>query len=127
MELTLGGNKYQLEFGLEFIATLDKMYVQKSDGMEFGLGVESVIPYIKMENPVVLINIIKAGTAHLKSFPTNQDIKEFLTEKAENDKLSEFFAEVEDAMRVAPFLKGKLKKVEDEVIRQENLRLVDNQ
>lgn len=119
MELTLGGNKYQLEFGLEFIASLDKMYTQKSEGMEFGLGIESVIPYIKMQNPTVLVNIIKAGTAHLKSYPSNLDIKEFLTKLANDEKLEEFFEQVEDEMRVAPFLKGKMKMVDKNIKEQQ--------
>ncbi|MBO1002672.1 tail assembly chaperone [Pseudogracilibacillus auburnensis] len=113
MKLTIGGNEYELDFGLDFIATLDEIYTAKADGMEFGLGVEHSISYIKMKNPTVLVRLIKAGTSHFKSKPSNDDIKAFLTEKAENDELDDLFDEFEENMRIAPFLKGKLKGIVD--------------
>lgn len=115
MEITIGKKEYELVFGLDFIASLDKSYTQNADGMEFGLGVESAIPYLKMQNPTVLINIIKAGTSHLNTKPSNKGINDFLTGLAEDDKLDDFFVEVEDNMRVAPFLKSKMKTVDSNV------------
>lgn len=119
MNLTIGDKEYELDFGLDFIATLDKLYTQKADGMEFGLGVESSIPYLKMKNPTVLVNLIKAGTSHLKSKPSNKDINAFLLDKATNEKLDDLYKEFEESMAVAPFLKGKLKDlnkaIEEEV------------
>lgn len=119
MELSIGGKNFTLEFGLEFIATLDTMYTQKAEGMEFGLGVESAIPYLKMKNPTVLVNLIKAGTSHLNTSPSNKGINEFLTEKANNDTLDKFFGEIEEGMRVAPFLKGKMADIDKNVAAQE--------
>lgn len=114
MELNIGNKDYTLEFGLEFIATLDQVYKQKSEGMEFGLGIETAVPYIKMENPTVLVSLIKAGTAHLTSKPSNTAIKEFLVDLAtdsDESALENLFTEFEEHMKVAPFLKVKLGKM----------------
>jgi|SRR5690625_3302404 len=119
MILTIGDREYELDFGLDFIATLDKFYTAKEGGLEFGVGVDMAISYMKMENPTVLVSLIKAGTSHLKSKPSNEDINEFLTELAKSDKLSDLYKEFEESMEVAPFLKGKLKQVSQAIEKQQ--------
>lgn len=114
MKITINGTEYQLEFGLKFIRKLDEAYTQSLDGMAFGLGIESAIPYLNMENPTVLYEIIKAGTAHLKSKPSNDDIENELLRFAEEDKLVKLFKDVQEAMETAPFLKGKIQKFKKE-------------
>lgn len=110
MDLTINGKEYHLQFGLKFIRELDKTYTQKADGMEFGLGIETAIPYLKMENPVVLYELIKAGTSHLKSKPSNDDIENELLKFAEEGKLEKLFKDIEKAMEDSAFLKQKMKK-----------------
>lgn len=114
MNLTIEGKEYQLEFGLGFIRELDKSYTIKADGMEFGMGVESAVSYLAMENPTVLFEIIKAGTNHLKSKPSNADIELFLVEHAEKGTLEKLFKDVQEAMAEAPFLKLKIKRFKEE-------------
>lgn len=110
MDLTINGKDYQLQFGLKFIRTLDQTYTQKADGMEFGLGIETAIPYLKMQNPTVLYELIKAGTSHLKSKPSNDDIENELEKFAEEGKLDKLFKDIEKAMEESAFLKSKMKK-----------------
>lgn len=109
MDITINGKEYELVFGLKFIRELDKTYTQKIDGMEFGVGIETAIPYLKMKNPVVLYEIIKAATSHLKSKPSNADIEKELEELAEEDKLEQLFEDIETAMGESAFLKPKMK------------------
>lgn len=113
MNLVIGGKEYQLEFGLRFIRELDIAYTQKSNGVEFGFGVESAVTYLAMENPTVIYEIIKAGTAHLKSKPSNDDIEAFLVEHAENDTLEKLFEDVMEALEKSPFLKRKIKDIKE--------------
>lgn len=119
MEINLGGKDYELAFGLDFIASLDKTYEQEMGGMKFGLGVETAIPLIKMQNPTVLVSIIKAGTSHMNTKPSNKGVNDFLTDLAVEDKLDAFFNDIESEMSVAPFLKGKMKSVETNVKQME--------
>lgn len=111
MILKIKGKEYELQFGLKFIRELDKAYTHKVDGMEFGLGVESAIPYLKMQNPTVLFELIKAATSHLKSKPSNNDIEDELLKRAEEGKLEELYDEFLKAMEESAFLKPKLKQI----------------
>lgn len=115
MDFTINGKEYQLQFGLKFIRTLDQAYTQKADGMEFGLGVETAIPYLKMENPTVLYELIKAATSHLKSKPSNDDIENELEKRAMEGKLDKLYPEFEKAMEESAFLKSKMKKFKQAV------------
>lgn len=114
MNLVIGGKEYQLEFGLRFIRELDIVYPQTMNGVTFGLGVDSVISYLNMENPVAIYEVIKAGTAHLKSKPSNDDIEKFIVDYAEKGNLDKLFKDVMGALENSPFLKQKIKKVKEE-------------
>lgn len=111
MILNIGNKEYELRFGIKFIETIDKLYTQERDGIELGLGVELVTVYLNAGRPTALINIIKAGTAHLNSKPSNKAIEEYLEELAKKDDNSyeELFEEVLEAMEQAPFLKRQMK------------------
>src|SRR5690625_5570455 len=82
MDLKINGKDYQLQFGLKFINQLDNIYTQEVDKVKFGMGVEMMTSYLAMRNPLVLLNIIKAGTSHLNSKPSNNDIENLLEEHA---------------------------------------------
>lgn len=109
MNITINGKEYELEFGLKFIYEMDKAYTIKQGGAEFGMGIESAITYLAMRNPTVLQQIIKAGTSHLKSKPSDQDIENELLKIAEKGSLDKLFKDVMKAMESAPFLKQKIK------------------
>lgn len=117
MKLLIGGKEYELEFGLDFIAELDKRYTAKQEGLEFGVGVEMATSYLRMKNPTVLEILIKAATSTEKSKPASKDIKAYLEEQAANDKLEDLFNQFEDEMTTAPFLKGKLQQFNKELKR----------
>jgi|SRR5690625_3594527 len=111
MKLEINGKEYELEFGLKFIHEMDNIYTQRLNGVEFGMGLEMMGSYLNMRNPLVLLSVIKAGTAHLKSKPKQNDIEKFLEEKAEKNEFGRFFDEVEEVLVSAPFLKDKLKRM----------------
>lgn len=110
MNLTIGGKEYELRFGMDFINTLDNIYTQEIEGMQFGMGVESLVMYLSMKNPRALYNAIKAGTSYLNSKPSNQEIEMFVTEKATKDELEQLFEAFQKALEEAPLLKPKMKQ-----------------
>lgn len=110
MNITINGKEYTLEFGLKFIREMDKAYTIETKGMTFAMGIESAMSYLSMKNPIVLYEIIKAGTSHLKSKPSSDEIEDALTKIAEEDKLDKFYKDVQKAMEEAPFLKSKIKE-----------------
>jgi len=114
MDLKINGKDYQLQFGLKFINQLDNIYTQEVDKVKFGMGVEMMTSYLAMRNPLVLLNIIKAGTSHLNSKPSNNDIENLLEEHANGGTLEKLFKDVTEAMENAPFLKNKMKRAKQE-------------
>lgn len=119
MNLLISGKEYTLNFGLRFIKEMDETYKVDANGMAFGMGIESTVSYMAMENPTVLYEIIKAGTAHLKSKPSNDDIESFLMEHAEKDTLEKLFKDIQEAMESAPFLKHKIKRFKEQATVEE--------
>lgn len=115
MNLNIGGKDYTLEFGLGFIAEIDKTYTQEMNGIEFGLGIEMVNMYLSNENPLAVFNVIKCATSHLKQKPSNADIEAFLSEQGQSGKLSKFTEDLIKHMRDEPFLKAKFKKMDKDM------------
>lgn len=119
MKININDKEYQLEFGLKFIRQMDEAYKVEMNGIEFGMGIESAVSYLAMENPTVLYEIIKAGTSHLKSKPSSSDIETFLVEHAEKGTLEKLFKDVREAMENAPFLRAKIKSFKEEATVEE--------
>lgn len=115
MELTINDKNYELKFGLSFINTIDNIYTQKMNGVEFGMGLEMLNTYLGLGRPTALFNLIKAGTSHLDSKPSNADIESYLEDLAEKDgeKYEKMFDEVNEAMKQAPFLRLTMKNLEN--------------
>ncbi len=116
MELEIGGKKYELRFGLSFINTLDKLYVQEVRGLGLGMGIEMINTYMELGRPTAVQNAIQAGTSHLKSRPSNEDIESYLEDLAmqENDDYEKLFDELKEAMDQSPFLKRAMKNLQEQ-------------
>jgi|SRR5699024_7816638 len=112
MELKINGKDYKLKFGLKFINLLDNLYSQEISSLKFGMGVEMMNVYLNMKHPQVLVNIIKAGTSHLGSKPSENEIEGYLEELAIEGKLNDLFESVQKEVKQAPFLKHKIEQIE---------------
>lgn len=110
MELTINGKEYELNFGLGFIREMDKLHEQQMQGISFGIGLEMMTAQLEMGRPTILLDIIKAGTAHLKRKPTAKEVEQYLEEKALDGELENLFKELKEATAQAPFLKQALKQ-----------------
>ncbi|WP_339163716.1 tail assembly chaperone [Siminovitchia sp. FSL W7-1587] len=112
MKLMISGKEYELKFGIGFIKKMDQVYTANMNGVEFGMGIEQSLFYFKTKNPTVLFNVIKAGTDHLQSKPSNNDIEAELEKIAFDGKLNELFETLENGMRESVFLKQKIEDFE---------------
>ena len=114
MELEIGAKQYELRFGLSFINEIDTIYTQDIDGFQFGTGLEMMQTYLGLRRPTVLYNIIKAGTSHLNSKPSNNEIEKFLEDIFISGEQEGFFERVEEAAKQAPFLSQAMKRMQAE-------------
>lgn len=114
MELEIGKKTYELRYGLSFIEAIDKLYTQEMSGVQFGMGLEMVSTYMGLRRPTALQNVIKAGTSHLNSKPSNDDIESYLESVFIAEKQEDVFKQVEVEMERAPFLKQTMKGLKQE-------------
>src|SRR5699024_12344226 len=100
MKLTINDKEYELKFGLSFINAIDNIYTQKMNGVEFGMGLEMLNTYMSLGRPTALFNVIKAGTSHLDSKPSNNDIESYLEDYPYStvDEYASMFDELRQAM-----------------------------
>ncbi|MEF3330558.1 tail assembly chaperone [Oceanobacillus oncorhynchi] len=110
MEIQIGEKKYELAFGLGFIRKMDEFHTVKAQGIPLGVGVETAITHLGTRNPVILVDIIKAATDHLKSKPSNSGIDEYIEGQAAEGKLEELFKIITEAMEESVFLKPKMQE-----------------
>lgn len=118
MELEIGKKTYELRYGLSFIEAIDKLYTQSMSGVQFGMGLEMVSTYMGLRRPTALQNVIKAGTSHLNSRPSNDDIEAYLESVFIAEKQEDLFKQVEVEIEQAPFLKQTMKGLKQEENKQ---------
>lgn len=99
MILTINNRNYELVFGLGFLDQANKLYSIEYQGYSTGYGgMGKLVTGIKMGDPLVLNDLIKAGTAQSPQKPSNADIEKFIENSiinGEYDKLlTDFLNEI---------------------------------
>lgn len=62
MELTINGKKYQLNFGVGFVRTLDEKYgMSNQAGFSLGMALTKALPALKSYDPAVLAEVIQCA------------------------------------------------------------------
>ena len=94
MTITINKKDYELHFGLDFIAYLDKKYHINQEGFQLGQGMTYAVAQIEMGNPLILLDLIAAATI-TGTKPKADEIKKFIEKEADiealmNDFLSNF-------------------------------------
>ncbi|MED4083869.1 tail assembly chaperone [Halalkalibacterium halodurans] len=116
MEFKIGNKNYQLQFGVKFLREMDKAYQSNTEGIRFGLGMEQALIMLATENPLVIVDIIKAATAHEKSKPSTSEIEQAVEEYAvEHDGLNDLFEKIRDELGNSPWTKAKVAKMKKEM------------
>ena len=90
MLLTINGKDYQLYFGLDFISYLDKKYHVAQNGFQLGQGLAYVSAQMELGNPLILVDLITAGTISGEK-PKLEDIRKFIETEADIEVLMNDF------------------------------------
>lgn len=78
MNLTINGNDYELNFGLKFCREISKDKKESSHGIDLRLGIENAVTNLYTGDVLILPELVKAATSHLKKKPSEKEIEEFL-------------------------------------------------
>jgi len=107
MLLTINGKDYQLYFGLDFISYLDKKYHVAQNGFQLGQGLAYVSAQMELGNPLILVDLITAGTISGEK-PKLEDIRKFIETEADIEVLMNDFL---STLETAPLTKFTMKKL----------------
>lgn len=113
MNLKINGIGYELHFGLDFISYLDKKYYVSQGSFKLGQGMTMAISYIEMGNPVILLDLIAAGTITGKAKPAPADIIKYIEEEANIEVLMEDFLSAFEKAPTTHFMMKKLGKLSE--------------
>ena len=107
MTLTINKKEYELYFGLDFIAYLDKKYHIVENGFQLGQGLTYVVAQIELGNPLILVDLILAGT-QTSTKPKEVDVKKYIETEADIEVLmNDFLAKLSSS----PATKFTMKKL----------------
>ena len=116
--LEIAGKNVDLKFGLGFIRIFDNKYQVTQNGLKFGQGVDMVASLLLSGDPLILIDIIKAGTEFSCNKPTVKEIEEYIESQEDLEWLFDGFLEKLSTNALTKTkvkkVKERLKKVEEE-------------
>lgn len=78
MQLTINDIDYELNFGLRFCREISKDKKQSSHGIDLRIGIENAVTNLYVGDVLILPDLVKAATSHLKKKPSDKDIEDFL-------------------------------------------------
>lgn len=78
MQLTINGTDYELNFGLRFCREISKDKQQSKYGVDLRIGIENAVTNLYTGDVLILPDLVKAATSHLKKKPSDKDIEDFL-------------------------------------------------
>lgn len=107
MTITINKKNYDLHFGLDFIAYLDKKYHINEGGFQLGQGLTYTVAQIELGNPVILLDLIAAATA-TGTKPKPEDIKTFVETNEDIEGLMNGFL---SQLEKSPTTKFTMKKL----------------
>ena len=107
MTITIKEKSYDLHFGLDFIAYLDKKYHIVENGYQLGNGLPHVITQIQIGNPLILLDLIAAATI-TGTKPAPEEVKNYIETEADIEVLTDDFL---SAFEKAPTTRFTLKKL----------------
>lgn len=117
MNLKINDKDYELHFGLDFIAHLNKKHTSYENGYELGRGIYNAVIQIQNADPTILVDLIEAATITEPQKPTREQIKQFIESIEDAEVLMDDFLSVfEKAPMTRPTMK-KIQEMEKEVER----------
>lgn len=111
MNLNINGKDYELHFGLDFIAQLNKKHVAIENGYELGRGLYNAVVQIENSDPTILVDLIQAATITESAPPTIEDIKKYLETEVEDVEvlMDDFLSQ----LATAPMTRVTMKRIKE--------------
>lgn len=110
MQLTINNKNYQLHFGLGFLSEMNKRKSATFEGMATGYGALALLNIGSLvQDPLAIVDVIKAATAQALQKPSNEDLEIFLNEKAEAGELDKLIFDLFEEIKKSPLLRYAMK------------------
>lgn len=116
MTLTINGKEYKIHAGLDFIAALDRKHSISQSGVTFGIGVTTVAAQLEAGNPLILLDVIQAGTITEKNPPVLQEIKDYIENDVEDVEV--LMKDFLSLLETAPMTRGVMKRLREQMAPQ---------
>ena len=101
--LQINGQSYLLTFGLKFLELLNSKYTLEIDGLAVGAGLVTVWTELKMQNPVMIRDMILFATATNVNRPSEDEVEAYIFEQLEDEeKAVALFSQFGDFLTLAP-------------------------
>lgn len=101
--LQINGQSYLLTFGLKFLELLNSKYTLAIDGLAVGAGLVTVWTELKMQNPVMIRDMILFATATNVNRPSEDEVEAYIFEQLEDEeKAVALFSQFGDFLTLAP-------------------------
>ncbi|WP_342610258.1 tail assembly chaperone [Staphylococcus hsinchuensis] len=115
MEIKFKGRTYKLSFGFRFINEIDRTngtnIEHDGQSINFGNGLEMIVPMLQNASIAHIGRVILAATSHYKQqAPTIDDLDEILNDIAENQGLQAFADEVIEELGKQPMTQNLVKQ-----------------
>ncbi|MDW3933086.1 tail assembly chaperone [Staphylococcus saprophyticus] len=116
MEIKINGKKLKLSFGFRFINEIDKTNGTSIDvegqKINFGNGLEFLIPMLQNGSIAHIGRAVLAATSHYKQdAPKEDDLDEILNDIAENKGLQTFADEIVEELGKQPMTQNLINKI----------------
>lgn len=110
MIFEIDGKEQELKFGLGFVRKLDKAHTVVQDGVEFGMGLQTVYPQLTLRNPVTLAEVITLAAKGATQKKVDEAIEAYAEETGDLEPL---FQEVEEKLEESAFTKATVKQMKE--------------
>jgi hypothetical protein len=112
--LQINGQSYLLTFGLKFLELLNSKYTLAIDGLAVGAGLVTVWTELKMQNPVMIRDMILFATATNVNRPSEDEVETYIFEQLEDEeKAVALFSQFGDFLTLAPGARRFIKAAEE--------------
>lgn len=106
MILKIGNRDYTLNFGLAFLREMNKQHSVAIEGMATGYGAMTMFNAGQaLNDPLALVDVIKASTITEPQKPSNKEIEEYLNDLVVKGKYTEVASEIVNEIKKQPLLK----------------------
>jgi hypothetical protein len=110
MLLNINGTDYKLKFGIKFVSEIDKLDMQESNGVKFGIGLMKRVALMDSYDVEALVDVITIANRTETPRIKQAELFDYLENDADIEAL---FAEVLKELREGNITRGKLKALKD--------------